>query len=243
MRRATSRHNNLVRLLRSMASTALAMVLCRRPVRTMSPFERPFRGSTAARAAAGHALLQQSFEASATEFNETAQDLVWQCAPAVELRYERGAGTSVVRCMTHYRESAEQPGHEVQRLWLETVSVADATPQLAVDDEMAAKSCCSATPATPPLAVMATGPTPTTDGADSAIGIVTGTDRPVNSETLPLAVNDATSLPATFVPLVTSVSATVEDIRRVATKVKCGRRACFFDVMVIDDAAIDEAGR
>jgi hypothetical protein len=84
MRRATSRHNNLVCLLRSMASTELAMVLCRRTVRTIGHVPRS-NDYFAARAAAGNALLQPSFEASATKVKETAQDLVWQCAPAVEL--------------------------------------------------------------------------------------------------------------------------------------------------------------
>jgi hypothetical protein len=60
-----------------------------------------------------------------------------------------------------------------------------------------------------------------------------GTDRPVNSEALRPAVTNATSLPATLVPLVDSAFTTVKILA--AAKVKCGCRACFFEIMVIDD--------
>jgi hypothetical protein len=60
-----------------------------------------------------------------------------------------------------------------------------------------------------------------------------GTDRPVNSEALTPAVTNATSLPATLVPLVDSAFTTVEDTRRGESQ--CGCRACFFETMVIDD--------
>jgi hypothetical protein len=157
----------LVELLRSMASDALATLLCdaifAQPARPSTVFpdsndyftpaaqgQRPAAGLQqgsdeeqaaltrmsrfAALRAALHEQLQRDMEVAAASFAEMALELVWRCAPAVDLRYEPGSGASVARCVPRYRESAGLLGHDVLRLWLETVvlPMAERTQQLAV---------------------------------------------------------------------------------------------------------------
>jgi hypothetical protein len=90
-----------------------------------------------------HALLEQRFETSAKEFEKTALEMIWRCAPAVDLVYERGGDSGAVRCRPHYRAEVGHLGHHVLQLWLETVvqPVAQDTQRLAVNEEMAAESC------------------------------------------------------------------------------------------------------